>query len=262
MTRSLTDLETLNAYVDGELSPRESAAVAKALVDDAELAEKVAVIHRVKAAIQESREDASIELPEAPRPARRRALIAAAVAVLLLLTAAALWFRPGGQTQVAWLDRAWEHHRSWAAESVAAAEPSAGLLLAAINRLGSGALVPDLAAARLRLSKVALLEGPEGRSVLQVGYSGTRGCRISLFLLPLEAALGRRPIEFGDAKSKAYAWRVGAITYLLLAEGMDMERFALISRKVNEASLERAPFDAETRTALGESRAKSKPCLA
>ena len=43
---------------------------------------------------------------------------------------------------------------------------------------------------------------------------------------------------------------------------MDEARLELIAETVHRATIENAPFDAETRVALQESRARSQPCLA
>ncbi len=84
--------DTLNAYVDGELSTRESAAVARALVSRQDLTEQLAQISRLKMAVQESVPHVEVVLP-----AERHALPWPTLAVLgglllVVLAAAVLWF--------------------------------------------------------------------------------------------------------------------------------------------------------------------------
>jgi hypothetical protein len=59
----------------------------------------------------------------------------------------------------------------------------------------------------------------------------------------------------------AYAWRAGDLAYLLAAVGMDRGRFDLLAESVHRATIERLPFDDDTRVALLDSRRKSLPCL-
>jgi anti-sigma factor RsiW len=253
--------ETLNAYVDGELSAAEAAAVARALADNRQIAEQVAALTRLKAAVLEGMEPAGVTLP-APKPRRWRPLaLAASLAAAMVLGTIGVdrWQSPAAP---AWMAGAWEVHRAWAAAPGPSASPDSGVVLAAFARLGPKAYFPDLAAAKLTLDRIVplRLRGLAGEA-LHVGYRGTRGCRISLLVLSGAAAL---PVEMSMTETggaQSYAWRSGTHGYLLLAKGMDGGRVALIAESLRRATLDNSPFGPETRSALKESRETSAPCL-
>ena len=126
---------------------------------------------------------------------------------------------------------------------------------------------PDLLSAGLTLERVA--EGPSVNGVvsLHLGYRGARGCRLSLFVLPLGLELGEQMLDISPgaeagANRQAVAWQSAGRSNLLLTEGMDPLRFAEIARRVYRASVEQRPFDAETRQALQRSHAQGARCQA
>jgi len=257
--------ELLNAYVDGELSAGEAAEVARALADDKTLAEAVATLSRLKAATQESIEPFGLApLPPARRAWRRAAIAAAVAAVLVIAATTALipWF--GTAQPPTWLAAAWQIHDTWAAEQPAnpPAPVNSGKILATLHRFGPQAYLPDLGAARLTLGhlEIVRLGGLDGEA-LHIGYLGTRGCQVSLLLLTGTGGLSDEITRYDRGAGRGFAWRSGKRGYLLLAEGMDKARLALLAETLHRATLERRPLDTETRTALRESREHSAPCL-
>jgi hypothetical protein len=124
-----------------------------------------------------------------------------------------------------------------------------------------GAYVPDLSATGLSMAQVVERPFVGNHSALVVGYTGTRGCRLTLVIArlgwPLEEAFTRH----GEAGHVAYSWRAGSLGFILLAEAMDADRFELIAHSVYRASIEHLPFDDKTRMALMKNRRASKPCL-
>jgi anti-sigma factor RsiW len=269
MTTRRPDWQTLNAYVDGELSAAEAAEVARALADDRALAEQVASLSRLKASVQDLGEGIEIALPGPRRRAWRPAALAASLVVALAIGLAAALVPWPGSDLPAWLAQARALHEAWnMAEDQAAAAPAAGgVVLVALSQLGPEgylkAYLPDLSSARLRLSHLEIVALPGARGeALHAGYRGTRGCKVSLLMLADGAALPKELTRHDEGGLRTYAWRTGGPGYLLVAEGMDEARLALIAETVHRATLEHSPFDVETRTALRESRARSKPCLA
>ncbi len=265
------DWQTLNAYVDGELSAAEAAEVARALADDRALAGRVASLTRLKATVQDMVQDmgeaAEITLP-APRHWRPAAL-AASLALALALGLAASFVPWQGSDRPAWVVQARASHEAWNMDEdrPGAAPVAGGVVLAALGQLGPDgylkAYLPDLSAARLTLTRLATVSLLDGRGeALQAGYRGTRGCKVSLLILADGTALPAALTRYDDRALRTYAWRTGGHGYLLVAEGMDEARLAMIAETVHRATLEHSPFDVETRTALRESRERSKACLA
>jgi anti-sigma factor RsiW len=257
--------QELNAYVDGELSASDAAAVARALADDRILAEAVATLSLLKAATQESLEPFALAPTAAKRRSWRKVALAASLAAALLI-AAVVSFRPwdtAPQPPV-WLAGAWQVHATWAQNEPAGvpAAVESGVLLAALHRAGPEAFLPDLSDARLTLSRLEIvtLPGASGE-VLYAGYLGTRGCQVSLLVLSSGGGLTQTLTRYDRGAGRAYGWRGARNGYLLLADGMDENRLALLAETVRQASLERQPLDPTARTALRQSRETSVPCL-
>lgn len=266
--------ETLNAYVDGELPAGAAAEVARALAQDRDLAGQVASLARLKAATQDamSNSDQPMEI-DLPAPSNRqgwdwRPLALVASAVLLVVIGLAATIIPGDRVdQPAWVAEARSLHEAWTAPQDPAPPSLGGVVLVALDQAGTGgylkAYLPDLSSAKLTLTHLETVTLPNsGGAALQAGYRGNRGCKVSLLILPDGTALPEALTRRDDAALRVFAWRGGPLGYLLVAEGMDEARLALIAETVHRATLENAPFDEETRTALRESRERSQPCLA
>ena len=264
MTKKHPDWKELNAYVDGELDAHDSARVARSVATDPALADQVAILTRVKAAVAEGVEP--VDLP-AVKPKRRLRWYGAAAAVVLMVAAGvgtyvASWPRQG---DAGVLQRAAAAHRTWVERDEAddVREVGAGVLLSSLHRLGPEAHVPDLSASRLTISMITMVpaSGADGPA-LHIGYTGTRGCHVSLWISPAGGNLGPRLVERRAGPLRSFVWRAGSLAYVLINSGMDEGRFSLIARTVHRATLERLPLDAEMRTALRESREASMPCSA
>ncbi len=262
MSRAMPSLERLNAYVDGELPTREASAVAALVAENREVAEMVAVLSRLKAAVQDGFAPDPVELPVVPRPASRLPAIAACLAFLVFLAGTAITHIASLPGKPAWMAQAWSLHEAWRGQAPGGGEQARpGAFLTAVSGFAAGVTIPDLSAARLRLVRAKAAVGPAGAQALHLGYEGSRGCRVSLFLVSPFWRLPSALTDFGDGTALAYGWRVGAAGHLLLARGMDPDRFRLIAESVDSATREAAPFDAETRNALARSREESRPCL-
>lgn len=255
--------EQLNAYVDGELPAAEMARVARAIADDRVIAERIALLSRLKAAVQEATvgEVTGVTTPPPPLSFKLPA-IAAAIAFALFLAGSTLlhlWPSPGNPSALA---QAWSLHAEWENNpGVPAEPPSAGLLLAALAELGPSAAVPDLSAAKLKLRHATLYGDTGGRRLLHAGYSGTRGCQVSLFVTEASSGLATEVTDYGQGPEQAYGWRSGGLGYLVLARGMDPARLRLIAASVYKAVREQAPLGPRSQQALAKSRAESRPCL-
>jgi anti-sigma factor RsiW len=239
------DWPTLNAYVDGELDIEQRAQVAAAIAADGELALQVASLARLRAATAEAfaAEATAIDAPTLPRamprPAWRRWPAMAAAALLAVSIAVAWWSLPGGA------DPALQAHLRWAAS------PAEGVVTA--TRRGT-VDIPDLSDAGLR---VALVRA-EGNA-LHIGYLGSRGCRVSLWVAPDDAVRPRRDERQGE--TLIARWAEGGLGYAAIATGMPTARFAAIAAGLEQATLNRRLPDPATRLALQSGRDQSAPCL-
>ncbi len=264
MTKKHPNWEELNAYVDSEMDAQGSARVARSVATDPALAEQVAILTRLKAAVADGLEP--VDMP-AVRPKRRLRWygVAAAVALIVAGGIGAYVASSPRQEDAGLLQRAHAAHLTWLDrdEADSVREVGAGVLLSSLHRLGPEAHVPDLSASRLTISMVTMTPatGAHGPA-LHIGYRGTRGCQVSLWISPAGADLGPRLVERRAGALRSFAWRAGSLAYVLINSGMDEGRFSLIARTVHRATLERLPLDAEMRMALRESREASMPCSA
>jgi hypothetical protein len=127
--------------------------------------------------------------------------------------------------------------------------------------MGGRAHVPDLTSAKLRLTYLRLHEkatvnGP----ALHLGYTGRRGCRLSLWITLTPTMPDAEPRAFEEPAIIAYHWRTNGIGYGLLATGMDKRRFRLIADSVFESSRRQRGFDDRTRYALRQASDVAPPC--
>lgn len=271
MNRERPDWELLNAYVDGELDAAERVRVANAVADDRDTAHAVAVLSRLKQATQdagraEMAETPAFDPPPPRRPRRRRSLwIAATAAVLLVAAAVGLTIAPWpNQESPAWIDTARAVHTEWAdmPDSRDNGDPAGtGAVLAAVEDFGRVPFVPDFSANKLTLTTIRTTR-IRARPAIQLGYRGTRGCRVSLLVL---AGSGEMPAELQRLESEAgpiFVWRGADLGYALLASGMDPKRLQLLAEAAHKATRTHSQPGERTRTALARSRAESEPCPA
>ncbi len=256
MNRQIVSIEELNAYVDGELGARDSARVARAVAEDAELARRVAVLTKLRSVLKDSVQAPAMALPKV-RAARRLLWTSLAAGIALLMVVAGLLVvrEVDRATDQVWLARAWAAHDDWRLDE--AGDAAVAPVLADPARF-----VPDLSAAKLRVATVRLAQAADLQDRDLIGYAGTRGCKISLIRAPAPDGMTEALSAYHRGLRLAYAWRVGGLGHVLLAEGMDPGRFQLIAETLRDATVKRLQPDPRTRIALYRSRAESAPCHA
>ncbi|MEO1104211.1 MAG: hypothetical protein AAFW98_10850 [Pseudomonadota bacterium] len=252
MTQSEVSWQQLNAYVDGELSAREKAAVAEDIASDPSLARAVAVLQGVKAELAEFPDTA---------PVRRRRGGRFALPFVPWLSAACIALLVAGGAVLATQLTAPEtpsllaQHQQWTetARAGGAPTPETG-----VSRAFFAPQLPSLTPFGLRLDHAALVSLADGEEALHAGYVGQRGCRISLFLLPPESAADApgRSADVLQASGQAGPWR-----YHLLAQDMESARFALIAAALDEQLQLVAPLSEESRLAYEDNPAARAPCF-
>ena len=252
MTQSEVSWQRLNAYVDGELSAREKAAVAEDIAGDPSLARAVALLQGVKAELSEfpgkaparQRRGGRFSLPFVP-------WLSAACLALLIAGGAIL----ASQLTTPETSPLLAQHQEWAdtARPGGAPTPYTGVAKAFF-----APQLPSLEPFGLRLDRAGLVSLADGEEALHAGYVGQRGCRISLFLLPPDSASDSLalPTEILQASGQAGSWR-----YRLLAQDMDSARFALIAAALDEQLRLVAPLSEESRLAYEDNPAARAPCF-
>ncbi len=230
------DMERLNAFVDGELTPGERAAVAAQIKAQPEIARAHATLARLKACIGETADATPPVALPAPRkrPGRWAAqigLAGLAVAVLGLLAFYDTIGSVGERGQVPRVGR------------------DAVVMLAA---LPANPVIPHLDTGGLTLEDVKIDLAGDVR-LLVATYRGPHGCVLDLRISSAGSAL---PAGVGSSR---YNWAVGPLAYELVAHGMPGWRFAVIAHAAEQETRDgRAPDAARRR--LREARAAAPPC--
>jgi anti-sigma factor RsiW len=259
--------QDLNAYVDSELSPQDDARVAQAIAQDPNIAARVATLTRLKSALS----SLASEVPSARAlPVSRRSTgwlgIAASVGLLIAVGAAMLTgLTRFGQDDDGWYREALAGHTDWARDPSLpdAREVDANLFLASVERFGLPVQTPDLTSASLRLTYLRYLAATEtAATALHLGYTGRRGCKVTLWVSAAPEGLGTALSESRVGKLRGFRWRSGETAYALFATGMAERRFTVIANKVYEATREQRGFDDGTRMALKNASSGVPPCQA
>ncbi len=257
---------TLSAYVDGELDAAAAAAVADAAGRDAAVADQIALLYQLKGVSHGVAPEAPTGLKSLlPKPRRVwPAAVAAAAAALVLLTTA-VWLSlstaraPAMPPEV--FDVARTLHTEWLnADAARPKELPSTVLLAALSQFGEVPVVPDLESTELAVGLVSVADGPKGR-LLQIGYRGTHGCHLSLFVFA-DDGMPHSVVRVAAGLDRAYGWQANNLGYLLFARGMDESRLALIAEKVEQATRARAPLGNLARQELAENKRHSASCHA
>jgi anti-sigma factor RsiW len=255
--------EQLNAYVDGELAAQERAEFAAGIAARPDLARGVAALTKMKAALTGDISAPSWREVAPQRPAVNRSRIAARIAAAFIIAVAlgatlAVW--RGGE-RPGWLDTPVAAHAAWVATGVAElSEGGAGAMLVGLSALGPDAAIPDLSEAKLTITGVRFIAARDDRpSAMHVAYSGTRGCRVSLWITMPRDGVTREMTLDRLGGYRVYSWRAGQLAFALLSS-MDPARFAVVAAAAHKTTIENARPDAETVMALRRSRAESPPC--
>lgn len=247
MTKRRADIETLNAYVDGELPAGDAADVAAEIAEDARTGQVVANLHGVKAAVTTAFD---IHAPETAVSARPRGRTAAAVAACLLAAAAVAWFAlTAGNGGTSLADRALQVHDAWQPPAAEKTAPAS---------YPNGPAIPDLTAAGLRVDAVQPAVRLGQLEALRVAYVGTRGCRLSFYAFDAPNAASETASR-RDENALVESWSASGYGYLLVARDMNAERFDVIAAALKQSTEETAPISGGMRTAMSQAR---QPCRA
>lgn len=267
MSGAHVDWERLNAYVDGELDPQARADVAAAVAARPDLAAQVAILTRLKAAMDDTLEEVAWKDVISKRvslwPERPWRHVAAAVLLAAIAIAAATMFEwHGADNRMAWLAPPIAAHDAWVMSGETGfAGGGAGDMLVGFAALGGKIELPNLSAGKLTISGARFVAAGRDRPpAVHVAYSGTRGCRVTLWITLAPTELGSDLKLYESALPyRVYGWRAGSLAYALVS-GVDPARLEVIARIARKVTLERAQPNDEMTTALRRSRAESPPC--
>ncbi len=231
------DLIRLNAFVDGELTPTERAAVAAQIKAQPNIARAHATLARLKACIGESADATPAPMIALP-PRRRRGLalgIGAGGLTVVALGLGALVITGAPRTDPK--------------PVVPVVGQEAVITLAA---LPATPIIPRLDLAGLTLEDVKVERIGDVRLLL-ASYRGPHGCLLDLRVHTTGTVV---PISPGSSR---HSWDVGPLAYELVAHGMPGWRFAIIADAAERETRDGGTAD-PVRRRLREARAAAPPC--
>lgn len=256
--------ETLNAYVDGELSASEAARVADAVAQDPELARQVSLLTSLKASVAGSVPRFDLLPIDNPSPRRPRRLIYATAATVLALgvLVGVMIANSGLMSPRSGIGLAESVHTEWlhTLERKQGSE-AAHLLKSNLDTLRLDAYVPDLTQVQLAFDGVRAVRA-RGGDGLHVGYLGPHGCQVSLVIFPGHGGLAASLHRQVRSGLPVFSWTTGESNFHLLAYGMDPVRFEQVAGVVYRLTRNRLPLDPEAILALHKARAEGRPCSA
>ncbi|BCH24580.1 anti-sigma factor [Mesorhizobium sp. L-8-10] len=229
MSESVT-FDKLSAYVDGELDAAEAARLAMLAARDPSVAQAIARLQSLRAAIADSvPPPVQLLVPDMPSPFPPRRLpdlkrVAAAAGLALALLAGGYWFIDRTRTPRTMTDlaAAVALHDRWLETALPPLRPKP-TSAAPADRL--------LSATGLRLVLKERVELEEGMLALHSRFVGERGCRMSLF--EFGAGLRDDATNALDIHQKGALhvarWQSGRTMFIVVARDMDPVRFATIA---------------------------------
>lgn len=255
----ITSWTTLNAYVDGELPPDSAAKVAAALVVDHEAAAQVATLMSLRAAVRAEgprEQPPPFTLPRVRSHSPRRGAMAAAALVAVCAGVLAFGLMRSQMPQAP-LSGAIAAHRLWLSKPAPQPAARADVALAGADLRS----LPDLSLASLTLAHLAL--DPTGRAGggMLAGYVGPNGCRVGLWIAPIDDALPTQPTARDRDGLTIRAWRGRQASYALLGEGIDTARIDGIAALVARITGGERGIPNDQIAALAEARSGRPACI-
>ncbi|MFD2204717.1 anti-sigma factor family protein [Kiloniella antarctica] len=227
--KEIPDWETLNAYVDGELSPEREAWVKNACKGNPNLTSEIARLVILKKAL--SSKPAIHKRGWNSDKLKWKVVSGSAVMVMLLMVFLGM-SQFGGYTSSSFQSWAMEKHDALSERSFVVSDFAHKPLIAASIR---GALqAPDLTGSKLYLVDVTIQRFDEKDGIV-MHYRGLRGCRVSFLLAPkdqdtdsFDTGISKEMLLLGRGVASNF-WESSRFKFGLLASGMDEKRFKSIS---------------------------------
>lgn len=230
--RPETSDRVLNAFIDGELSPAEVARISVVIADDPTLAQRVAHLHQIKAAVSAMPDDLVLPAPPMPRQDKKgkfrwvRALIAGCALLL-----AVFWSAP--VTGPAYQDTASPfigQHDHWVSQGAER----------------DGVVLPesfDWLRPLMHASGLKLVHYSQEGNLQHFGFKGVNACRLSLFVSSEAAAVS--PFQLSLTEQVQHAqWYIGTLAFDMIARDMAPVRFATVATALYHGSQDHAADEA------------------
>lgn len=254
------DWTTLNAYVDGELTPREAARVADFIADSEDASKQVALLMRLKVGVADVPETLNVSaLDTHSSQWSWHWLVASFCSALVLLGVIVLDSSNQREKIEASVEkplpRLAQRHETWAEMPADAAVPI-DTSVDKLELLGINIQHETiLAGIQMRLVHAANT-GSDGQFPYHLGYRGQKGCQVSLFIGPHSGEILAREA----VGPFTWSWSTADFHYIAHANSMDPDRFGLIVSWLVSSTRNWHEMPQEQKTLLTASRLSSVPC--
>lgn len=242
------ELQQLNALADGELDEAASVALRHELFNNQKLADTYEKIQHVKNQVMLLRSD---ELDESEptrsdqvsywHPVAMAASILVTIGFASLLYFGVVIFGENHPKDII----AWHQHFSEKHYIVEPSKPPQLVSFASSTDFG----VPDLKEARLFLVDQHVNEGEQPEAVFH--YRGLKGCRLTIYYSETDIVVQEKQGQFRT-------WKAGPATLVMIASGMDDNRFHTVGNYVETVSKQNIGND--QRLAMGKATTSAKSC--
>ncbi|WP_299373820.1 hypothetical protein [uncultured Kiloniella sp.] len=261
------DWETLNAFIDGELSPSQEVWVKTCAGTDPKVASEISRLRVLKNALAGS----VLKDQDESRSGEKKVIgyrkIAGGFSVLAAVIALFMIVSPVGYFSSPDFDRwALDLHTELSDQSFVVSELEYKPLIAAAV---SGSLqAPNLTGSKLYLVDLSI--DTFGRDdAIVMHYRGLRGCRVSLLVTPVQndpkKDSGENHVPFSDLSQAKNLisdfWTGERFRFALLATGMEQKRFDSIATYLKLQGERNLPSSDEAQYAMVQAYAQSNPCV-
>lgn len=246
------DFETLNAFVDGELSADERSKIEVLIATDVRIARQIKTLFDMKESVTKlASEVVLVQVPPRGLPRHVRAPFWVAAVLCLMVLGSLVWSallsrNPAGPFAPQMIAEAIVLHDSWA-NGDSDATPAAEI---------PGFAPPELTAAGLTLASIRSNVEIAGTHAIQAGYIGRHGCKLSLFDIPDAGANDAFHITSFDNLQSA-AWTSGPSRYIAIARNMDATRFAVLAGAMKAMTMQTG---SPTASVIAQLDSAHQPC--
>ncbi len=251
------DWETLNAYVDGELSSEQEAWVKNCCKDNPNITSEIArlVILKKALASQPEAEKRSSWVGESGKWKVAGGAGVLALTLVLFLTMSLL----GGYGPSSFQSWAYENHENLSDRSFVVTDLQHTPIIAA--SVSGSVQAPDLTGSKLYLVDLSIKPFGDNDGIV-MHYRGLRGCRVSFLLVPMKGEQ-ESSSETRVAQEKVISdfWVGKRFRFGLMATGMDESRFKSISSFLKQQGEKNLPTTVEEQHAMREVYETSNSCV-
>jgi anti-sigma factor RsiW len=255
MTREDTEWQTLNAYVDGELSAADMDTFKQHIAKEPRLQMDVEAVLDLKRALTRMRPSvAEARRPAPARPARRRLYYAAVAATFVGFAVAAVAAMLPAPAETTWFEDAKALHAELARQAYVVEERYV------VQTISSGHALafrpPDLTASRLYLVDIANSDSDSGETI-SMHYRGLNGCRLTIVAIETGGEQLASPAELG---ALTRIWHRDGFAFAVIANDMDAQRFSAVADYAEAAIGVPSVDDRRQRIAMAETLSTARSC--